>query len=82
MDISAVVLSKLLTEKNLDVYSKLKLVFLDPAYASLYAVIGKHYEKYGALPTFDDLELTLREGQTLSRKNRKPLTTSQLKESQ
>lgn len=64
MDISAVVLSKLLTEKNLDVYSKLKLVFLDPAYASLYAVIGKHYEKYGALPTFDDLELTLREGQT------------------
>jgi replicative DNA helicase len=37
-------------------------VFLDPAYSSLYSVINKHYEKYNAIPNFDDLELTLREG--------------------
>lgn len=62
MDVSAVVLNKLLTEQSLDIWAKLKLVFLDPAYSSLYSVINKHYEKYNGLPSFDDLELTLREG--------------------
>jgi replicative DNA helicase len=62
MDTSAVVLNKLLTERNLDIWAKLKLVFLDPAYSSLYSVIGKHYEKYNNIPSFDDLELTIREG--------------------
>ena len=62
MDVSAVVLNKLLTEGSLDIWAKLKLVFLDPAYSSLYSIVNKHYEKYNSLPTFDDLELTLREG--------------------
>jgi replicative DNA helicase len=62
MDVSAVVLNKLLQEQSLDIWAKLKLVFLDPAYSSLYSVINKHYEKYSAIPNFDDLELTLREG--------------------
>lgn len=62
MDVSAVVLNKLLSEQSLDIWAKLKLVFLDPAYSSLYSVINKHYEKYSGLPSFDDLELTLREG--------------------
>lgn len=62
MDVSAVVLNKLLLEQSLDIWAKLKLVFLDPAYSSLYTVINKHYEKYNKLPSFDDLELTLREG--------------------
>jgi replicative DNA helicase len=62
LDTSAVVLNKLLTERNLDIWAKLKLVFLDPAYSSLYSVIGKHYDKYNSIPSFDDLELTIREG--------------------
>ena len=62
MDVSAVVLNKLLSEQSLDIWAKLKLVFLDPAYSSLYSIVNKHYEKYNALPSFDDLELTLREG--------------------
>jgi replicative DNA helicase len=62
LDTSAVVLNKLLSERNLDIWAKLKLVFLDPAYSSLYSVINKYYEKYSAIPSFDDLELTLREG--------------------
>ena len=62
MDVSAVVLNKLLTEQSLDIWAKLKLVFLDPAYSSLYTVINKHYERYSKLPNFDDLELTIREG--------------------
>lgn len=62
MDTSAVVLNKLLTERNLEIWAKLKLVFLDPAYSSLYGQINKYYEKYSAIPSFDELELTLREG--------------------
>ena len=62
MDVSAVVLNKLLSEQSLDIWAKLKLVFLDAAYSSLYSAINKHYEKYSKLPGFDDLELTSREG--------------------
>lgn len=63
MDVSAVVLHKLLSEQSLDIYSKLKLIFLDPAYSTLFTLICKHYDKYGKVPSFEDLELTLREGQ-------------------
>lgn len=64
MDISAVVLHKLLAEKNLEVWAKLKLSFIDPGYSSLYSAIARHYEKYSELPGFEDLEITLREGPT------------------
>lgn len=62
MDVSAVVLNKLLSEQSLDIWVKLKLVYLDPAYSSIFSIINKHYEKYNSVPSFDDLELTLREG--------------------
>ena len=62
MDTSAVVLHKLLAEQNLELWARLKLVFLDAAYSSLYIAINKHYEKYHKVPSFDDLTLTLREG--------------------
>jgi len=62
LDTSAVVLHKLLTEQNLEIWAKLKLVFLDAAYSSLYSAINRHYEKYHSVPSFDDLTLTLREG--------------------
>lgn len=65
MDCSAIVLNKLLQERNLDIWSRLKLVFLDPAFSSLYSAIGKYYDNYSAIPSFDELELTLREGPAL-----------------
>jgi len=65
MDISAIVLHKLLSERNLDVWAKLKLVFLDPAFSSLYSAINKYYDKYSNIPSFDELEITLREGPAL-----------------
>lgn len=61
MDISAVLLTKLLVEKNLDVYSKLKLTFLDPSYSSLYTHINKYYTNYSTLPSFDELEVVVRD---------------------
>lgn len=65
MDISAVVLNKLISEQSLDIWAKIKLVYLDPAFSTLYASIGRHYEKYSTIPSFDDLEATLREGPTI-----------------
>lgn len=74
MDISAVVLSKVIKERNLDAWSRLKLVFLDSAYSSIYAALARHYEKYHELPSFEELEVTIRDaGQT-----KKLLATIQL----
>lgn len=64
MDVSAVVLHKLLTEQNLDLWAKLKIAFLDSAYSSVYSAISRHYSKYNVLPSFEDLEISLREGAT------------------
>ena len=65
MDISAVVLNKIIQEKNLEAWARLKLLFLDPAYSSLYVVLSKHYEKYNEIPSFEELDLTIRDvGQT------------------
>ena len=65
MDCGAIVLNKLLSERSLDIWSKLKLVFLDPAFSSLYSAIAKYYDNYSSIPSFDELELTLREGPAL-----------------
>ncbi len=64
MDISAIVLNKLLSSQDLEAFARVKLSFLDPAYSSVFSAINRHYTKYNALPSFEDLELTLREGQT------------------
>lgn len=61
MDIGAIVLHKLLQEKSLEAWSKLKLVFLDPSYSSLYTAINKYYNKYNCIPSFEDLELSTRD---------------------
>lgn len=65
MDTSATVLCKLLQERNLEVWSRLKLVFLDPAFSNLYAVIGKYYDQYSKIPSFEELELILRDSLAL-----------------
>ncbi len=64
MDCSAVVLKKLLDEGSLDLWAKLKIAFLDSAYSSVYSAISRHYSKYNKLPTFEDLDISLREGNT------------------
>lgn len=64
MDCSAIVLNKLLQERDLDIWARLKLSFLDSAYSSLYSSISRYYDKYSNLPSFEELELVLREGAT------------------
>ena len=52
-------------ERSIDLWAKLKLVFLDPAFSSLYSAVSKYYDTYSNIPSFDELELTLREGPAL-----------------
>jgi replicative DNA helicase len=44
------------------VWAKLKLAFLGAEYTSVYSAIARHYEGYACLPSFEELELTTREG--------------------
>lgn len=64
MDVSAIVLNKLLTDNDLDSWSKVKLAYIDPAYTSIYTAIKRHYQQYHKLPSFDELEITQRESNT------------------
>ena len=60
-DIGAIVLHKILRDKNLEAWSRIKLAFLDPAYSSIYTAINKHYSKYNCIPSFEDLEVSSRD---------------------
>ncbi len=64
MDVSAVVLNKLLSTRDLDAWAKLKHAFVDPAYSPIYAAISRHYNTYSVIPSFDELEIVVREGPT------------------
>lgn len=60
-DIGAIVLHKLLQEKSLEGWSRIKLAFLDSYYSSIYTIINKYYNKYSCIPGFDELELFSRD---------------------
>jgi len=64
LDISAIVLAKILEGKDLEIWSKVKLAFLDSAYSSIYVAIARHYETYSSIPSFEELDLTMRDGET------------------
>lgn len=65
MDIGAVVLHLLLKDKDnsLEHWSKLKYAFFANEFTTVYSNISKYYDKYSNLPTFADLEVTVREKQ-------------------
>lgn len=55
MDIGAVVLHKLLKEQSLDGWSRVRLAYFPPAYASIYASINKFYTAYSKIPSFEQI---------------------------
>jgi replicative DNA helicase len=48
----------------LESWSNLKIAFLDSAYSSIYSAVRKHYDNYSTIPSFEELDLTLRDGLT------------------
>lgn len=61
MEIGAVVLHKVIQEKSLEGWSKLKLSFFDAAFSPVYSAINKYYNKYNAVPDFADLDVYIRD---------------------
>jgi len=60
MDIGAVVLHKLINEKCLDGWARIKLAFFDSAYNSIYSSIRRYYLDYNDIPNFEELNTKAR----------------------
>ena len=63
-DIGAIVLHKLLQEKSLDGWSRLKLSFFNASYTSVYSAINKFYGRYNRIPDFKELDIHIRDAST------------------
>lgn len=60
------ILSKILLDKDLNAWSKLKQQYFQAPHTIIFQQIGKFYEKYSKLPTFEELELVVRDDNTLN----------------
>jgi len=56
-DIGALVLHKVIQNKDLAAWSRLKLVFFDAAYANVYSVLSSYYDKHGSIPNFSEITI-------------------------
>jgi replicative DNA helicase len=54
-DIGAIVLYKVIKDKDLATWAKLKLAFFNQAYTTIFATIASFYDAYGHIPTFEEL---------------------------
>jgi len=61
--ISGIVLHKILLkpEEAIEYWPKIKLVFFGPGFSSIYTSIAKFYTKYNKIPSFDDLDISIRD---------------------
>ena len=59
MNIASALLSSVITEQDLETWGTLQLHYLPKEYHSIYRAISKHFELENALPTFDDLLLSV-----------------------
>jgi len=77
INIGGLVLFKLLSDPNntqtLEAWSKIKLSFFGAEYIAIYSAIDNFYIKFGSLPSFSDLDISLRE--SLLKNNIKALQT-------
>lgn len=60
------ILNKILQEQNLSAFSKLKSQFFEAPYSIIYRQINLFYEKYAKIPSFEELEIVIRDDSTLS----------------
>ena len=52
-DIGAIVLYKVIKDKDLATWAKLNLAFFNQAYTTIFATIASFYDTYGHIPTFE-----------------------------
>lgn len=64
VNIGGLVLKYILTSKDLDSWSKVKPHFLPNEVLPVHAAINRFYDKQGHLPNFDEIYISLRDGNT------------------
>lgn len=55
------ILHKVLAEQDLEVWARLKKQFFEDPYVDIYILINRFYEKFDKLPSFDELEVVIRD---------------------
>lgn len=60
------ILSKVLLDRDLNAWSKLKIQYFQAPYTLIYQQVAKFYEKFSKLPSFEELELVIRDDNTLN----------------
>lgn len=82
LNIGGLVLNKILSdptnESSLEAWAKVKISFFGSEYISIYSSIVNFYNKRGELPSFEDLDISLRDG--LLKNNLKALSKLKIPE--
>ena len=62
-DVAGIILHHILKNPidSIELWSKLKLQYFDSAYSEIYISIAKYYDKFGSIPNFETLEITIRD---------------------
>lgn len=60
MNLASIFIKKILTDSDIDAWSALRKHYLPKAYHQVHETIEKHLREYGKLPTFEELELSIR----------------------
>ena len=67
MNIASALLKQLVSQQDLDTWSQLKDIYLPSEYRGIYHELEKHVDLYQALPTFEELNYSLRESKLLEK---------------
>ena len=65
-DIGSLVLHKVIKNKDLSAWSRLKLVFFDSAYTNVFNSLVSYYNKYNEIPNFSEIALKLERNAALT----------------
>lgn len=67
MNITSVLLKKVILEADSETWSQLRSHYLPAEYHQVYKVINKYYEDVGSVPSFEALQLSIRNGLLLDK---------------
>ena len=67
MNLSSALIKQIISLRDFETWSSLRLEYLPSEYQTIFKVIDGHYEKFHQLPTFEDLQLSVRDPSTLEK---------------
>ena len=61
LTLASALLHQILSQKDISVWTELKELYLPAEYKSLWKIINSHVDRYGDLPSFEDLKFEIRD---------------------